>query len=183
MVLGVRRLIPLVDLARTDGRAWVESIAKSGLISKMQERLGIDSHQITDGAKDYALQAFGYVTATAYVALFVFVGFILALVSLIAQHNIFGWYLPHEMPLWVGIVGLVVLYSLVSGALRAVRHGGHSSAGHHPGWGALHGLLWIGFTVLLFWVAYTFFPGVREVIDQLMWAANLTIENFSETIV
>ena len=76
-----------------------------------------------------------------------------------------------------------MLTACVIGVIRAIRYGGHASAGHHPGWGALHGFLWIGFTVLLFWVAYTFFPGVQEVVDQLMWAANLTIENISETIV
>ena len=56
------------------------------------------------------------------------------------------------------------------------------AAGSHPGWGALHGLMWMGFTVLFFWVAYTFFPGVRELVDQLMWAADLTVSNISETI-
>lgn len=91
VTLGIRRLIPLVDLARTDGRAWVESVAKSGLIAKIQERLGIDSHQITDSAKDYALQAFGYLTATAYVALFVFVGFILAIMYLFERDEIDHW--------------------------------------------------------------------------------------------
>ena len=44
-----------------------------------------------------------------------------------------------------------------------------------PGWAALHGLMWMGFTVLFFWIAYTVFPGVRELVDQLMWAANLTV--------
>ena len=36
---------------------------------------------------------------------------------------------------------------------------------------------------MLFWGAYTFFPGVRELVDQLMWAANLTATTISETIV
>jgi phage shock protein PspC (stress-responsive transcriptional regulator) len=123
-----------------------------------------------------------FLPIAALLGALVFVGFILALVSLIAQHSVFGWYLPHGIPLWVGIVGLVVIYAMVAGIIRAIRHGGHASAGHHPGWGALHGLMWLGFTVLLFWVAYTFIPGVQEVVDQLMWAANLTIDNISETI-
>ena len=37
--------------------------------------------------------------------------------------------------------------------------------------------------VLLFWVAYHYFPGVRELVDSLMWAANLTATTISETIV
>ena len=46
----------------------------------------------------------------------------------------------------------------------------------------MHGLMWLGFTVLFFWIAYTVFPGVRELVDQLMWAADLTVSNISETI-
>jgi hypothetical protein len=53
----------------------------------------------------------------------------------------------------------------------------------HPGWAALHSLVWICCTLLLFWLAYMIIPGVREIIDQLTWAANLTIENLSATIV
>jgi hypothetical protein len=42
--------------------------------------------------------------------------------------------------------------------------------------------MWLGFTVLFFWIAYTVFPGVHELVDQLMWAADLTVSNISETI-
>ncbi len=111
------------------------------------------------------------------------VAFVLSLFSLITQHSIFGWGLPHGIPLWVAIVALVVLYLMISTSLRMVRYGGHQAGGHHAGWGAFHGLLWIGFAALLFWVAYTFFPGVRELVDSLMWAANLTATTISETIV
>jgi len=112
-----------------------------------------------------------------------FVAWILAMFSLVTQHSIFGWYLPHNMPWWVGVIGLALLYGVISAPLRMVRHGGARSASHHPGWGALHAVLWIGFTVLLFWAAYTWFPGIRELVDSLMWAANLTAETISETIV
>ncbi len=88
---SVKRMVSLVDLARTDGRAWVDSIAKSGLLEKIRERLGVDSHQLTESAKGYALEAVGYVTATAYVALFVFVGFILAVMYLFEREDIDQW--------------------------------------------------------------------------------------------
>jgi uncharacterized BrkB/YihY/UPF0761 family membrane protein len=43
--------------------------------------------------------------------------------------------------------------------------------------------VWIGFTIFLFWAAYRFLPGVRELMDQLMWAADLTVTTIQETIV
>ena len=123
-----------------------------------------------------------FVPLAALVGAVLFVTWILAMFSLVTQHSIFGWDLPHGMPWWVGIVGLVLLYTAVSTPLRMIRRGGQHSAGYHPGWSALHGLMWIGFAVLLFWAAYNFFPGVREVVDSLMWAANLTATTITETI-
>ena len=68
--------------------------------------------------------------------------------------------------MWVAVVALVLLYIAISTPLRMIRHGGHQRGGYHPGWGAFHGIMWIGFTALIFWMAYTFFPGVREVVDH-----------------
>jgi phage shock protein PspC (stress-responsive transcriptional regulator) len=124
-----------------------------------------------------------FLPIAAIIGAVLFVGWILALISLITQQTVFGLALPHGMPLWVGILVLALLYFAISTPLRIVRHGGHQASGYHPGWGALHGLIWIGFTAVFFWLAYTFFPGVRELVDQLMWAAELTVSNISETVV
>jgi len=123
-----------------------------------------------------------FLPIAALVGAVIFVCWILALLSLVLQHTVFGWALPHGMPLWVGILVLAMAYFVISAPLKMIRHGGREAAGRHPGWGALHGLMWIGFTVLLFWLAYTLFPGVHELMDQLMWAADLTVSNISETI-
>src|SRR5262245_225941 len=88
------------------------------------------------------------VPIAAVVGAIVFVCWILAMMSLVTQHSIFGWYLPHGIPLWVGIIALVGLYFIISAPLRMIRHGGQQAAGYHPGWGLLHGLMWIGFTVV-----------------------------------
>jgi phage shock protein PspC (stress-responsive transcriptional regulator) len=123
-----------------------------------------------------------FLPIAAIVGAVLFVSWILAMFSLVTQHTIFGWGLPHGMPMWVGLLILALAYFLITAPLKMIRHGAHRSAGHHPGWGALHSLMWIGFTALFFWVAYHWFPGVRELVDNLMWAANLTVETISETI-
>ena len=123
-----------------------------------------------------------FLPIAAIVGAALFVCWILALVSLIAQHTIFGWSLPHGMPLWVGIMLLILCYAVISVPLKIIRHGGQQAAGYHPAWSALHGILWIAAVVLLFWIAYTFIPGVQELVDQLWWAANLTASNLSDTM-
>jgi phage shock protein PspC (stress-responsive transcriptional regulator) len=123
-----------------------------------------------------------FLPIAAIIGAVVFVGWILAMFSLLTQHSIFGWYLPAGVPMWVGLLLLAFAYFAITAPLKMIRHGGHRAAGHHGSWGFLHGLMWIGFTALFFWVAYHWFPGVRELVDQLMWAANLTVETISETI-
>lgn len=113
-----------------------------------------------------------------------FVGWVLATMSVIAHQSIFGWDLPHGVPVWVAVLTLVLTYMVIAGILKLARQGGpHASRRHHAGWAALHSIMWMGFTILLFWAAYRFLPGVRELMDQLMWAADLTVTTIQETIV
>jgi phage shock protein PspC (stress-responsive transcriptional regulator) len=122
-----------------------------------------------------------FVPLAAIIGAILFVGFILALVSLIAQHTIFGWDLPYGMPMWIGIVALVFVYAIAATVVRLIRHGAAGTV-HHPGWAALHTVIWICCALFLFWVAYTFIPGVGEIVDQLVWAADLTVDNLSQTL-
>jgi phage shock protein PspC (stress-responsive transcriptional regulator) len=124
-----------------------------------------------------------FVPIAGIIGAVLFVVFSLGLIELIASHTLFGWEFPHGFPLWVCIVALVVAYSLASMLVRAIRFGAAGPATHHPGWGALHSVVWICTTLLLFWVAYTFVPGVREIVDQLIWATDLTLDNISSTTV
>jgi phage shock protein PspC (stress-responsive transcriptional regulator) len=124
-----------------------------------------------------------FLPIAAIIGAIVFVGWILAMISLVTQHSIFGWGLPHGVPLWVGIIALVAIYAMISAPLKMVRNGGHQAAGYHPAWRALHSVIWICAVLLLFWCAYTFLPGVHELVDSLMWAANLTATTISETMV
>jgi len=123
-----------------------------------------------------------FLPIAAIIGAVLFVVWILALFSLVTQNNIFGWGLPHNMPMWAGILILTMLYFAISAPLKMVRHGGHQAAGSHPGWAALHGVMWVAFTALFFWIAYNVIPGVREFVDQILWAVGLTVSNISETV-
>ena len=70
-----------------------------------------------------------FLPIAAIVGAVLFVGWILALFSLVTQHTVFGWSLPHGMPIWVGILVLALLYFAISAPLKAIRHGGHQAAG------------------------------------------------------
>jgi predicted PurR-regulated permease PerM len=107
---GVKGVLRVVELAKSDGQAWVESVTESGLIQKIRDRIGTDSHELTDGARTYALQAFGYLSATAYVAIFVFVGFILAVMYLFEQREMDDWFEGLDPKSVVGTLGRWLTY-------------------------------------------------------------------------
>ncbi len=69
-----------------------------------------------------------FLPIAAIVGAVLFVAWILALVSLITQQTVFGWPLPHGMPLWVGILVLALLYFAISTPLKMIRHGGQQAA-------------------------------------------------------
>jgi hypothetical protein len=95
-----------------------------------------------------------------------------AVVSLVSTGAVFGVALPDGMPLWVGLLVLLVLWRLVTWPLRAFRYACYA---HGVGrWGrpvvmggcgdSVFGLV---FLVVAVWVADRYVPGVHEGLKQL----------------
>ena len=97
----------------------------------------------------------------ALIGAVIFVGWILALISLITQHSIFGWGLPHGMPLWVGIIGLFLLYSLISAPFKDASRR-HQAAAITPAGARCTASCGSDSPLLFFWLAYNFFPGFQS---------------------
>jgi predicted PurR-regulated permease PerM len=89
--LGIRKLLAFVEVARSEGPAWVASLSRSGLVEKAKQHLGVDAHGLTASASDYAMRAIGYVSATAYAAIYVFLGFVLAVMYLFERETLDAW--------------------------------------------------------------------------------------------
>jgi len=100
-------------------------------------------------------------------ALFVVV--VLAGWSLFTTGGIFDWTLPHQVPVWAAIVVLVILHQALHAPLRAASRASYeTTAGPRYGWlAAADAVLWLGFTVLLFWLAYLFIPDVRSLFESM----------------
>ena len=107
------------------------------------------------------------VFAVAHAA--VFVAWAYVLLSLLTTGTIFGWQIPIDAPLWVSIIILVMLYGMLTAPLRALRHIGFERQywPHYAPFRALHGALWLGFTVLFAWLAYRHIPEVHTLVDSL----------------
>jgi len=98
-----------------------------------------------------------------------FVIWLVMLISLASTGSILGWHLPHDVPVWAGILILVLIYTAVSGPLHMARRASlYAASGRPYGWyGFGDGVIRLGFIVLFLWVAYHFVPGVHELIDRL----------------
>jgi phage shock protein PspC (stress-responsive transcriptional regulator) len=97
-----------------------------------------------------------------------FIAFLIMLVSLITQHRIFGWWLPHDIPLWLGIVILVVLYRAIAEPLKQARYAAYHGSSPGPGWLAFWGaLVWLVLVTFLCWLAWQHWSDVREFIQDV----------------
>ena len=101
-----------------------------------------------------------------------FIALVVSVVSLVRTGGLFGWPLPVGMPLWTGILVLVMLYHVLVAPIRSARHASLYAYGPgHYGWVTLwDGMVWLGLLGLLGWLLVTHMPevhNVREFIDNV----------------
>jgi len=91
---------------------------------------------------------------------------ILAVISVINTHAIFGWPLPLRIPAWVAIVILLILLNVVIGPFKYMRDARYS----HP-FGPIAALgtsmVWLAFLIFVGWFAYTHSMEVRDFLQNL----------------
>ncbi len=108
-----------------------------------------------------------------------------AVISLLATHTVFGVAPPAGMPLWVALVLLLVIVSLVSWPLKALRHAGYWHAARGPVfvpplfW-ALDAVLAIGGVVLAFWLIDRYVPQAHEALVALPSLLNQLVETVKQ---
>jgi len=91
---------------------------------------------------------------------------ILAVISVINTHAIFGWPLPLRFPAWVAIVILLILLNVVTGPFKYMRDARYS----HP-FGPFAALctsmVWMAFLIFVGWYAYMHSVEVRDFLQNL----------------
>jgi phage shock protein PspC (stress-responsive transcriptional regulator) len=110
-----------------------------------------------------------------------FIAFLLALFSLVTRHRIFGWGLPGDVPAWVGILVVIVLYRVISSPVRQARYAAYYGAPFGQGWLALWGvLLWLATLTFFAWLAWQHWAEVQSFLQQLASSLRHLIEDRSE---
>ena len=95
-----------------------------------------------------------------------FLVFVYALISLSSKGIVFGWTLPPNVPLWAGLLGLLIIYNALAAPLKMGRYAAyHSAAGWSSPWA---GAMEAAFATLLFWLIYFYVPEFREFVHTLL---------------
>ncbi len=107
---------------------------------------------------------------------------ILAIASLVTTGAVFGLALPHDLPVWAGVIGVLVLWALVAAPFKAVRHMWHYQAAYGPR--LVPPIFWFGDTViavggviLMFWLVYHYVPQAHEALHNLPAALQSAAES------
>ena len=103
-----------------------------------------------------------------------FVGWLIALVSLASTGAILGWNLPAGIPLWAALIIVTIAYSALARPIRAAKYASFSATGgQYRGWyGFGYALVRLGFIALLFWSAYHYIPAIHALFDSLPHVGN-----------
>jgi hypothetical protein len=104
-----------------------------------------------------------------------------AVLSLVGTGAIFGVFPPHGIPLWIGLLGLIVAYQLLVWPLKSIRYfclfPGGVGYGHGGGGGSVFGL---AFLVLILWWANRHVPEVHQALQNLPPFIHQTVDSVRE---
>jgi phage shock protein PspC (stress-responsive transcriptional regulator) len=109
------------------------------------------------------LPVFGLV----HVALFLIMASMM--ISLVNTGGILTWRLPADVPLWAGVLILVVAYQIIVSPIRAVQHWTWiPRTGAEPPWIAFwNSVGWLVGLTLVMWIASNHIPEIREFVHRL----------------
>jgi phage shock protein PspC (stress-responsive transcriptional regulator) len=159
-----------------DGRHWRRKWRRRNRAWRREHRHSMrqqwmQGHPAPQLAPGYTTQVFAGFMVPVFGVLraAVFVVWVLTVISLVTTGLVFGWPLPNGIPLWAGLLALVFLYVAVAGPIRfASRASYWAASGHGYSWYAAgDSLLWLGFTIIFFWFAYHYVPGVGAMLHKL----------------
>jgi phage shock protein PspC (stress-responsive transcriptional regulator) len=115
-------------------------------------------------------------------ALITLVG-LFAVISLILTGSIFTFGLPAGMPIWVGIILLIVIFHVIKWPLRVARHAAHYHGAygpeyhHWPGSFLVPLLWWAAVLLFITWVASHHSVKAHEVLEQVRHEAHTAVDS------
>lgn len=134
---------------RRQQRQWRRSAAAAGM--------PLHAYRVSPAAK-------GLAAMFAFFHLVLFLVAAAAVVSLVNHQQVLGWELDPEVPLWAGVLILLIAYQIIVTPLRAAAAAPWAGQGAAQGfWGAA---IWLVGLAFAFWVASNHTLELREFLTQ-----------------
>lgn len=187
-----------------EARTGAERAAAGGMPFNAQEVIDRAKKQYAEGARHWRRQwrqqqrqwrRYGWATGrgsgfdpppwtVAITPLFTFVHLALLLtmaammISLVNTGRILTWQLPENVPVWAGVLILLVGYQIVVSPIRAMQHWswnlpGPGQPGLYPFWNAA---IWLTGMAVVVWIASHHVPEIQEFIRRLPELARQFVE-------
>jgi len=105
--------------------------------------------------------------------------FLVALVDAAAGRPVFGWDWAADVPRWVGIVAVCVIYGTLAQQIRVARYYGHVGV-YHPGHAlvALIGtVVWLLVLVCVGWYVVHHWPEVQDFLQRALQALQTAFDD------
>jgi hypothetical protein len=105
-----------------------------------------------------------------------------AIYSLVTTGEVLGQVLPDDMPLWGGVLILVILYQAIAWPLHSARRSAvyYSTGGYHHGLvAAWDGIMQLGLGLAIVWLAFRYSPEAREIIRTVPDVWNSLVRSLS----
>lgn len=127
--LGVRSLLPRIHEIRADGREFVEQLASHPLVGRLRHLTGKEEGGggVAETVKAHALEALHVATSFAHIALYLLIGFVLAIIYLFERSEIDHWFgglapesVSGTMTRWLRYVGDAVAITVKMQGVTAV---------------------------------------------------------------
>lgn len=167
---------------RRQRRAWRDRMKRwdhswTGRSGARYEFRGAYGAADTDhGAGLPPAQPAGYVTRV-FAGLFAFIfsiitaalliAFLVVLFSLLGEGAFMGWTPPSDVPFWLVIVIVCILYAAISAPFSALRRASYATvSGYRNGGGGADALITIAIVALIGWLSWLYLPEARTLMEQ-----------------
>jgi hypothetical protein len=108
-----------------------------------------------------------------------------SILSLIFTGTVFGLFLPAGIPLWLGIILLLIFFKLLKWPVKAMRYAFYYPGISGPGFfgPTIHtgsSILWLAVLAFALWVADSYSPHAHEAITHLRHSAHHVVDALRE---
>jgi len=109
---------------------------------------------------------------------------VFSLISLLATGSVFGILLPAGLPVWAGLIILIVVFQIIALPLKIMRHALYYGGRYEPmyaGWVHFwNTIAWLGFILFLVWFANRHSVQVHEALRNLPHEVHRAVDSFKE---